>query len=94
MDEPFAAVDALTRRKLHALLLDIWSNARKTVLFITHDVYEAVMLSDRILVMSSSPGRIEHEIVIDLPRPRLPHFKSHPHYLDLCTKILDLLTHD
>jgi NitT/TauT family transport system ATP-binding protein len=93
MDEPFAAVDALTRQKLHALLLDIWNNARKTVVFITHDVYEAVMLSDRILVMSGSPGHIEHEVPIDLPRPRSPSLKTHPRYLSLCTKILDLLTH-
>jgi NitT/TauT family transport system ATP-binding protein len=93
MDEPFAAVDALTRQKLHALLLDIWNTARKTVVFITHDVYEAVMLSDRILIMSDSPGHIEHEVPIDLPRPRGPGLKTHPRYLTLCTKILDLLTH-
>jgi len=94
MDEPFAAVDALTRQKLHALLLEVWNNARKTVLFITHDVYEAVMLSDRILVMSGSPGHIEHEIAIDLPRPRVPGLKSHPRYLSLCSRILDLLIHE
>ncbi len=92
MDEPFAAVDALTRQKLHTLLLDIWNRARKTVLFITHDVYEAVMLSDRVLVMSRSPGRIEVEVPVDLPRPRAKQIKSDPRYIDLCSHILDLLT--
>ncbi len=91
MDEPFAAVDALTRQKLHSLVLDIWTGARKTVLFITHDVYEAVMLSDRVLVMSASPGRIEAEVRIDLPRPRPRGIKTDPHFLDLCTGIFNLL---
>jgi NitT/TauT family transport system ATP-binding protein len=92
MDEPFAAVDALTRQRLHSLLLDIWNNARKTVLFITHDVYEAVMLSDRVLVMSRSPGHIDTEIYIDLPRPRDPRLKSDPRYVALVSEILDRLT--
>lgn len=91
MDEPFAAVDALNRQKLHALLLDIWNRARKTVLFITHDVYEAVMLSDRVLVMSRSPGRIAQEIEVDLPRPRTQAMKTDPRFLALCTQVLDLL---
>jgi NitT/TauT family transport system ATP-binding protein len=91
MDEPFAAVDALTRQKLHTLLMEIWNNARKTVLFITHDVYEAVMLSDRVLVMSRSPGRIAAEIPITLPRPRNQAIKNDPEYQRLCAQILDLL---
>jgi NitT/TauT family transport system ATP-binding protein len=91
MDEPFAAVDALTRQKLHTLLLEIWNNARKTVLFITHDVYEAVMMSDRVLVMSSSPGRILAEVAVDLPRPRLQSIKTEPRYLALCTQVFNLL---
>jgi NitT/TauT family transport system ATP-binding protein len=94
MDEPFAAVDALTRQKLHALLLDIWNKARKTVLFITHDVYEAVMLSDRVLVMSCSPGRIDAEIHVDLPRPRAESIKANPKYAALCARVLDLLTRE
>jgi NitT/TauT family transport system ATP-binding protein len=92
MDEPFAAVDALTRQRLHALLLEIWNASRKTVLFITHDVYEAVMLSDRVLVMSGAPGRVEAEIPVDLPRPRPPRIKTDPDYVNLCGRVLDLLT--
>jgi NitT/TauT family transport system ATP-binding protein len=94
MDEPFAAVDALTRQKLHGLLLDIWTKARKTVLFITHDVYEAVMLSDRVLVMSRSPGQIDAEIHVDLPRPRAESIKTNPKYAALCARVLALLTRE
>jgi NitT/TauT family transport system ATP-binding protein len=94
MDEPFAAVDALTRQKLHALLLNIWNTARKTVIFITHDVYEAVMLSDRVLVMSRSPGQIEAEITVDLPRPRTEAIKIKPKYTALCARVLELLTRE
>lgn len=92
MDEPFAAVDALTRQRLQSLLLTIWNRDRKTVLFITHDVYEAVMLSDRILVMSRSPGQVEAEIDVDLPRPRVESVKTRPEYTALCTRVFDILT--
>ena len=70
MDEPFGALDAQTRNQLEDLLLDIWSNAALTVLFVTHDIDEAIYLSDRVLVLGSRPGRIIADIGIDLPRPR------------------------
>ena len=70
MDEPFGALDALTRDRLHAELESIWASTRKTVLFVTHNVREAVALGDRVLVFSPRPGRIIHEFRIDLPRPR------------------------
>ncbi len=70
MDEPFGALDALTRDRLHAELESIWAATRKTVLFVTHNVREAVALGDRVLVFSPRPGRIVHEFHIDLPRPR------------------------
>ncbi|MGZ3666754.1 MAG: ABC transporter ATP-binding protein [Ktedonobacterales bacterium] len=70
MDEPFGALDALTRDRLHAELESIWSATRKTVLFVTHNVREAVALGDRVLVFSPRPGRIVREFRIDLPRPR------------------------
>lgn len=70
MDEPFGALDALTRDRLHAELETIWATTRKTVLFVTHNVREAVALGDRVLVFSPRPGRIVREFRIDLPRPR------------------------
>ncbi len=71
MDEPFAALDALTRRRMHGFLLDIWQRTGKTIVFVTHDIGEAVTLADRICVMSLGPGsRITEVIDVGLPRPR------------------------
>ena len=71
MDEPFGALDALTRRRMHGFLLDIWQRTGKTVVFVTHDIAEAVALADRICIMSLGPGsRITEVIDVALPRPR------------------------
>jgi len=70
MDEPFGALDAFTRDRLHVELEAIWSASRKTILFVTHNVREAVALGDRVLVFAPRPGRIVHECSITLPRPR------------------------
>lgn len=70
MDEPFGALDAHTRKQLQNELLQVWDQDRKTVMFVTHGVDEAVFLSDRVVVMSGSPGRIQAVVDIDLPRPR------------------------
>ncbi|MBN9541285.1 MAG: ABC transporter ATP-binding protein [Alphaproteobacteria bacterium] len=70
MDEPFGALDAQTKLQLEDVLMDLWSTYRKTVVFVTHDLAEAVALSDRVIVMSARPGRIVAHVTIDLPRPR------------------------
>ena len=70
MDEPFGALDALTREQLQGELQQIWARTGVTVIFVTHSVEEAVLLADRVLVMSAGPGRIVNDITIDLPRPR------------------------
>ena len=72
MDEPFAALDALTRDDMQRLLADVWRETRKTVIYVTHNVAEAVYLADRVVVMSPHPGTVKTEIKIDLPRPRDP----------------------
>jgi NitT/TauT family transport system ATP-binding protein len=92
MDEPFAALDAMTRERMSLELQDIWDASRKTVLFITHSIPEAVFLSDRILVMTNSPGRIREEIVVDLPRPRTVDTMSTAAFAALCGDIRKLFT--
>lgn len=70
LDEPFSALDPFTRASLHGLLLDLWRELRPTVVMVTHDVEEAVVLADRIVVMKPRPGRVHDVIQVDLPRPR------------------------
>jgi NitT/TauT family transport system ATP-binding protein len=72
MDEPFAALDALTRDDMQRLLADVWRETRKTVIYVTHNVAEAVYLADRVIVMSPHPGRVKAEIKVSLQRPRDP----------------------
>jgi ABC-type nitrate/sulfonate/bicarbonate transport system ATPase subunit len=70
MDEPFGALDAQTRSLMQELLLRVWEQTHKTVLFVTHDIEEAILLADRIYVMTARPGRIKGEVRVPLPRPR------------------------
>jgi NitT/TauT family transport system ATP-binding protein len=81
MDEPFAALDAQTREYMQAELLKIWSQARKTVLFITHQINEAVFLADRIAVMSARPGRVKGIVTVPFSRPRSLTLKRDPQFL-------------
>jgi NitT/TauT family transport system ATP-binding protein len=91
MDEPFGALDAQTRDRLHDEVQNIWSATGKTVLFVTHNVREAIVLGDRVLVMSPRPGRIRREFTIDLPRPR--QIENYA-VVDLSREILNVLKDD
>jgi NitT/TauT family transport system ATP-binding protein len=83
MDEPFGALDAQTRLMMQENLLNIWSEFGTTVLFITHDIDEAIFLADRVLIMSASPGQIIADLSVGLPRPRLPEMTAEPAFAEL-----------
>jgi NitT/TauT family transport system ATP-binding protein len=85
MDEPFAALDAQTREEMQNLMLDLWEKLSHTVLFVTHDVNEAVLLADRVILLEKDPGRIREDIAIDLPRPRK---KESERYFDVCRSMM------
>ena len=89
MDEPFGALDALTRHHMQELLTAIWEKHRLTVLFITHDVEEAIYLSDRVAVMTNRPGRIKSIIPVPLPRPRRYELISSPAFRSLQLEVLE-----
>lgn len=91
LDEPFGALDALTRTLMQEWLLERWRELGRTVLFVTHDVDEAIFLADRVYVMSPRPGRILAEVEITLPRPRTRHMQTTPEYGALKERLLDLL---
>jgi NitT/TauT family transport system ATP-binding protein len=80
MDEPFSSLDAQTRELMQQELLRIWEEAKRTVLFVTHQIGEAIYLSDRVIVMSGRPGRIVKDIHIDFPRPRPLDLKRTPEF--------------
>jgi NitT/TauT family transport system ATP-binding protein len=89
MDEPFGALDALTRQLMQELLTRVWEQHRMTVLFVTHDVEEAVYVSDRVLVMTNRPGRVKHEVRVDLPRPRSYDMVASPEFGSLYGEVLE-----
>lgn len=91
LDEPFAALDAQTREIMQAELLSIWRESRKTVLLITHQIDEAVFLSDRVIVFSARPGSVRQEVKIDLPRPRELPLKRDPRFVQLVDEIWQLI---
>jgi NitT/TauT family transport system ATP-binding protein len=87
MDEPFAALDEITRNRLNADLLALWAEQRPSVLFVTHSVYEAVFLSQRVLVMGVRPGRVVAEVAIDAPSPRTAAFRGTEAFLSTCREL-------
>ena len=89
MDEPFGALDAITRTQIRHDLELLWLDTRKTVLFITHSLEEAVSLSDRVMVMSPTPGHIVDDITLDLPRPRPAHLGGYPSFNVYADRIHD-----
>jgi NitT/TauT family transport system ATP-binding protein len=91
MDEPFGALDALTRVKMQQLLLQVWERIRTTVVFVTHDIDEALFLADRIVVMSARPGRIVEQIVLPFGRPRDAALVTDPAFVALKRRCLELL---
>jgi NitT/TauT family transport system ATP-binding protein len=91
MDEPFGALDALTRDQLNLELLKIWSEKRKTILFVTHNIPEAVLLGDRVIVLSERPGRIKAIIPIDLSRPRTIEVKKDKKFGELEVELYNLI---
>ncbi|PMS36295.1 NitT/TauT family transport system ATP-binding protein [Trinickia symbiotica] len=91
MDEPFAALDAQTRRRMQTLLLDIWSKVGTTVVFVTHDIDEALFLGDRIVMLSQRPARIVADIAVPLPRPRCDESTTEAAFVDIKRRCLALL---
>ena len=91
MDEPFGALDALTREEMSLELLRIWTERRKTIVFVTHSIGEAVLLSDRVVVMSARPGRIERVIDVTVPRPRDFDQQGEPEFRRVAHEIRELI---
>lgn len=92
MDEPFGALDDITRTNLNDELLSLWNQQRPTVLFVTHNIYEAVYLSKRVVVMAARPGRAIAEITIDEPLPRTEAFRTSNVYLKYCREVAEALS--
>jgi len=91
MDEPFGALDEMTRERLNLELLSIWQKLQSTVVFVTHSISEAVFLSTRVVVMSPRPGRIAGNITIDLPFPRTVETREDPRFFELVTHVREVL---
>lgn len=94
LDEPFGSLDALTRERMGDELLHIWQAQRKTVLMVTHSISEAIYLSDRVLVLSPRPGRIDQQIEVYLPRPRTPEMRYSPEFTTLAQQLRNSLRQD
>ena len=91
MDEPFGALDSQTRHTMQKLLLRVWEHSHKTVAFVTHDIDEAILLGDRVIVMTARPGKLKADIRIDSPRPRNPDVELEPDFIALKRRIINEL---
>ncbi len=91
MDEPFGALDAQTRGLMQELLLRVWEDHKTTILFVTHDIDEAIFLADRVYVMTARPGRIKEEVPVPLPRPRDYHTMTTPDFIAIKRRVMDLI---
>jgi NitT/TauT family transport system ATP-binding protein len=91
MDEPFGALDEITRHKLDAELLDLWRKKKLTVIFVTHSIHEAVILSTRVVMMAARPGRVVETFSIDEPYPRTPDFLVSPQFSVYAKQLQDSL---
>ena len=91
MDEPFGALDALTRQIMQEMLTDLWQRYRKTVLFVTHDIDEAIFLGDVIYIMTNRPGRIRTTLTVDLPRPRTFDMVGGPRFTELRNQVVGVI---
>lgn len=91
MDEPFGALDSQTRHTMQKLLLRVWEHSHKTVAFVTHDIDEAILLGDRVIVMTARPGKLKTDITIDIPRPRAPEIVLEPQFIALKRRIINEL---
>jgi NitT/TauT family transport system ATP-binding protein len=93
MDEPFGALDAQTRSSMQKFLTDLWEQLQCTIVFITHDIDEAIFLGTRLVVLSARPGRVALDVPIELQRPRTPEVAFEPHFLDLKKCAMGILAH-
>lgn len=91
MDEPFGALDEMTRSRLNSDLLELWQEKQWTVVFVTHNIYEAVYLSNRVVVMAARPGRVVADVAIAAPYPRPQDFRTSPLYNDYCREVAERL---
>ncbi len=93
MDEPFGALDAFTRDEMNLLIQEIWMDTGKTVVFITHNIAEAIFLADRIVILSARPGRLSRIFPIDLPRPRTLAMTTTPRFIEMLVEVKSSIDH-